>query len=346
MNNNYVLVVGPSIKTRGGITSVINAYKSSCLWEKWNCLWIETHIDRSVFYKVYYFLFGLIRYVFYLPKAKLVHIHFSSGISLFRKFFFVFIAKIMSVPVVAHFHAHSLDNTIKGKKKNFYKKMFVWSKVVIVLSEYWKFHLHSLTGDSVNIVVVHNPCPKILLKQLRKQKYVLYAGTLNSRKGYKDLIESFAMIAGVHNDWKLVFAGNGELEKAKEYAKKYGVYDQVVFLGWVSGEKKNYYFESAEIFCLPSYAEGFPMAVLDAFAFELPVLTTAVGGIDDILQHGINAMIFDPGDKQTLSRYLEMMISDGALRKRLSNESKNMSQNKFSLRFIATQVDKIYAEIS
>lgn len=78
-----------------------------------------------------------------------------------------------------------------------------------------------------------------------------------------------------------------------------------MFLGWVSGEAKDNAFKEAMIFCLPSYAEGFPMSVLDAWSYGLPVITTPVGGIPDVAQDGVNMLLFNPGDIDMLAKQMK-----------------------------------------
>lgn len=85
-------------------------------------------------------------------------------------------------------------------------------------------------------------------------------------------------------------------------------------------------FQESSIFCLPSYAEGFPMAVLDAWAYGLPVITTPVGGIPDVAQDGKNMMLFMPGDTNTLAAKMDMMIRDVSLRNAIREESVKLSQ--------------------
>jgi glycosyltransferase involved in cell wall biosynthesis len=93
---------------------------------------------------------------------------------------------------------------------------------------------------------------------------------------------------------------------------------------------------------LPSYAEGFPMAVLDAWAYGLPVITTPVGGIPDVAIDGSNMLLFNPGDLQSLSEKLEIMISDAAMRDRISKASLEFSLNQFSLNAIVNDLESIY----
>lgn len=340
--NKSVLVLGPSKKTRGGITSVINAYKSSDVWDRWHCFWIETYSDENSFFKVIYFLKGFFVYALNLRKAKIVHVHFSGKVSLMRKSVFIFFAKLFSIPIISHLHAFSVKNTIQGKHKWLYEKIFRSSDVVIVLSDYWKKEIKATFDNLNNVRVIHNPCMIVDNNIINKHNIILYAGTLNSRKGYADLIYAFSKISSLFPDWKIIFAGNGEIANAKELSKRLGISRQVIFPGWVNGDEKSNIFKKADIFCLPSYAEGFPMAILDAWSYKLPVITTPVGGLKDILKNGINSLVFEPGDKEQLTENIKRLIIDKKLREDLSIESEKLSKNEFSLSKIIFEIDKVY----
>ena len=110
------------------------------------------------------------------------------------------------------------------------------------------------------------------------------------------MINAFSKIDSKFSNWKLVFAGNGEIQEAEKLALDLKINDKVEFLGWVSLDKKSSIFQRSKIFCLPSYAEGFPMAVLDAWSYALPIVSTPVGGIPDVAIHKENMMLFEPGN--------------------------------------------------
>ncbi len=202
-------------------------------------------------------------------------------------------------------------------------------------------------NPNATIFVVHNPIlpNKIKNSNYKKKPLILYAGTLNERKGFKDLIKAFHNIARNNPNWKLVFAGNGQIEEGKQLANDLKIVDRVEFKGWVSGEEKKRLFNEASIFCLPSYAEGFPMAVLDAWGCDLPVVTTPVGGLCDVLQNGVNALVFEPGDVQTLSNHLELLMKNPYIRKQLSLESQKLSSTIFNIKSITKQLDNIYSSL-
>jgi glycosyltransferase involved in cell wall biosynthesis len=216
------------------------------------------------------------------------------------------------------------------------------------LSESWKLGLiNDLKLNEGKIKVVYNPCPIIKLnKEIQKENIILYAGTLNERKNYKTLINAFSIIAKEFPNWKLVFAGNGEVTQGIDLVRRLEVENQVDFKGWITGEDKYQLFSKATIFCLPSFAEGFPMSVLDAWAFGLPVITTPVGGIPDVAIDGENIILFNPNDVIALSEKLRKLIVDKDLQNKLSKEAINFSNKQFSINFISKKINNIYTKLN
>ena len=345
--SHRVIVVATSSKARGGINSVIKAYSQTELWKNWQCFWLETHTDKSILLKIWFFTRSFFLFIIKIPFYSIVHIHLSEPPSAFRKSIFLNIAKLFDKIIIVHFHSFSTKTTIDGSSQNLYHKLFLSSDKIIVLSNQWKSWIIQKWPELTDkIEVLYNPCPLVSLDSHQIiTKTILYAGALNARKGYADLIRSFAMIADKNKEWKLVFAGNGELVKARQLVVELNIQNQVVFKGWVSGKEKNEIFQNASIFCLPSYAEGFPMAVLEAWAYGIPVITTPVGGLPDILIDGGNALVIKPGDLMGISSAAEKLIGDESLRKRLSEESLKLSNTIFSLKEITRQLDTIYTKL-
>lgn len=140
-------------------------------------------------------------------------------------------------------------------------------------------------------------------------------------------------------------AGSGETEIARQLAEELGVADRIVFPGWIAGEAKDRCFKEASIFCLPSYAEGFPMAVLDAWSYNLPVVTTPVGGLPDVLDDGKNALVFNPGDYKKLAEELEQLIDSPTLRQQIAQESHQLADTKFNIDTISDEIERLYLEV-
>ena len=335
-----VLIIATGKKTRGGITAVLKLYEQSQMWQQYHCHWVGTHRDGGMARKIWCLIKALFQYLVLLPFFDIVHIHFSLKMSAKRKYLFFKLAKLLGKKTILHLHCGSQIDDIWDET---YQKMFEQCECGILLSESLKKKVEERIGESEKLKVVYNPCPVVSKSaNYEKQNIILFSGTLYEGKGYKDLINAFAKIAPRYLDWRLVLAGNGEVKIAEELAKGLGIENQVKLLGWVSGEMKHRVFCEAKVLCLPSYAEGFPMAVLDALAYGLPVVATPVGGIPDVAVDGENMLLFQPGDIDALAEKLEMIIRNEKLREKLSEESLNLTKGKFSLDTVTKQIGKIY----
>lgn len=340
---NKVLIVATSRKTRGGITSVVKAHEAGEQWRKFHCKWIQTHIDTTPFAKICYFVSALIQFIFLLPFYDLVHIHMAA---VNRKLPFVFLTKLFRKKLILHLHFPQVETTINDKRLSpRYRWCMEKADVVVVLSYKWKEIIEAAYEEIKNIRVIYNPCP-IVRRDIteKKDKYILYAGNLEHRKGYDDLIKAFAKVHAQCAGWRLVFAGNGEIERGKQLSVDNGISNMCTFLGWVSGVEKERAFQLASAYCLPSYAEGFPMGVLDAWAYGLPVITTPVGGLPDIIRDGENALINNPGDIEALAKNIVRM-TNSEIRHSIASESVRLADGIFSVEEINKQIGNLYAEV-
>ncbi len=342
-----ILIIATSRKTRGGITAVVKAHQQGKQWELYHCIWIETHIDGNFIKKLSYFILGFGKFIILLPSCSLVHIHISEPPSAIRKSIFLFFAHLFRKKIIVHFHSFSPETTINSRYKKYYHYLFSRADKIIVLSQLWeKYVTNAFIGLKGKIQVIYNPCTSIVLPdKYTTQKYILFAGTINKRKGYQDLISAFSLISGKYPDWSVVMAGNGEINEGQQLARHLGIERQIIFLGWVNGKEKDKIFKESQIFCLPSYAEGFPMAVLDAWSYGLPVITTPVGGIPDIAQNEKNILLFQPGNIQQLAQQLSRLIDNKELRESLSKSSQILANTTFNLNVINKQIEQLYSTL-
>jgi glycosyltransferase involved in cell wall biosynthesis len=343
--NKKVLIIAPSKNTRGGITSVLKSYENSSTWKKWNCKWISTYIDKSPFHKIAHFVCGLTIFIFNLPKATIVHIHFSWNVSALRKLPFFLLAKLFLRKTVLHLHSGA-EPILNSKIKGIYTYLFKNADSTIIISQTIRNQLiEKFNFKSVR--VIYNPCIiELSFEPSLRKNYILFAGSINEMKGVFDLLIAFSKICKKHPSWELLIAGNGNIKKLYELVESLDIAGQIKILGWIMGKEKEKVFKSTSIFCLPSYNEGFPMAVLDAWAYGIPVVTTPVGGLPDVIKHGINAMVFNPGDIENLASNLELLILNKNLRKDLSRASLTLIQETFNINTILKQLDILYNELN
>lgn len=342
---NKVLVIATSRKTRGGITSVVKAHETGNQWGKYQCKWIETHRDGNSLRKLWYLFFAFLQYIILLPFYDIVHIHIATTQSAKRKQLFFYPAKWIRKKVIFHFHPSNEKFLFEPYNQKIYKKLFSQADLVLVLSEQWRKWIKDALGITEHIEVLYNPCPKVNRREDVRENYILFAGTIIPRKGYADLIKAFALIAEKYSNWKVVFAGNGEIENAKRIANNCGISQQIELLGWVKGEKKEEVFQKASIYCLASDGEGFPMGVLDAWAYGIPCVVTPVGGIPDIVKDGVNGLIYPVGDIKELASKLDLLINNKDLRKSIVKETDKYVNNDFNVSVVNKKLGEIYSRL-
>lgn len=361
MGNPKVLIVATSRKTRGGITSVIKAHETGEQWKKYHCRWIETHRDGGSLRKLWYFFTGTVLFFLFAPFYDIIHMHVSFAGSLDRKCFYMRICKLLHKKTMVHFHPPGPEVLMDVENQPKYRYLFGSADKVIVLSNQWVkwieefIYCKPINEDKKgrlnfdNLKVLYNPClavdEKLLVPIKDRGKYILFAGALIVRKGYKGLIRGFARIADKHPDWKVVLAGVDEEHEAEGVIKELGVEKQVELEGWCENDKIRDLYRNAGVYCLASSGEGFPMVVLEAWAYGTPVVCTPVGGLPDILDEGVNALSFDYDDDARLAEQLDKLICDEHLREKMSVEGLRLAKDVFNIQVINKQLEKIYEEL-
>jgi len=144
-------------------------------------------------------------------------------------------------------------------------------------------------------------------------KRLLFVGRLDAVKGVPLLLESFAALQGDHPDAQLNIIGDGPARAALEaQAKSMGVAAQTAFLGYQSQADVARILTETDVLVLPSFAEGVPVVLMEAMAARVPVITTQVGGISELVEHDVSGFICPPGDLATLTARIATLLEDPA----------------------------------
>jgi len=173
---------------------------------------------------------------------------------------------------------------------------------------------------------------------------ILSVGRLSPEKGLKVLLLSFKERYSDMKNIKLIIAGDGpQRSELEDFANDLGIADQVFF----TGHRKNVqdYYKIANLFVMPSFTEGFPMALLEAMQNGLPVVATNVGGIPDIIESGVNGLLIKPGDVECLGDAMHFILSDNELASKFSQNAKETVKTKYVAGPWVTQIEAIYHDI-
>ena len=174
--------------------------------------------------------------------------------------------------------------------------------------------------------------------------YAGIAARLNPVKDIATLIRGFAGAAASAPQLRLLIAGDGPQEaELKALAESLGVADKVHFLGWLTDTDS--FYASLDINTLTSLSETFPYALTEGVRWHCSTVSSRVGGVPKLIDHGVSGFLFTPGDAETLAAHLAALASDESLRKKYADALYEKTKRLYSLETtVQTQLD-IYETI-
>jgi glycosyltransferase involved in cell wall biosynthesis len=334
----------------GGIASAVALLRSSRLFRDWPIRYVPTHCDGSSLRKFAIAIRAFATFVglLALNRARLVHAHSASDASFWRKSVFVTTAFIARVPVVFHMHgAEFISFWREGSslRKAVIKEILTRSSTVISLSDSWRKDLLTI-APAARVVVVPNPVEvRARDNRFRHPCRLLFLGRIGDRKGSFDLLQALAIVKSLHGEVRLYCGGDGELARFSGRAGELGLAANVVLLGWVRGMAKHRQLSRATLFVLPSHAEGLPMALLEAMACGVPVITTPVGGIPELVRDGVDGLLVPPGDPRALAEAIDRLLSDEKLRERLAASAWDRVASRYSVPSVVDRIEDVYRRL-
>jgi glycosyltransferase involved in cell wall biosynthesis len=175
------------------------------------------------------------------------------------------------------------------------------------------------------------------------EKIVLYVGRLVHEKGPQLLVEAASKLR--RGDMKFLIVGEGSMKPyLMDLSKKLGVADKVYFLGHVSDSELSALYRWAWAAVFPSLYEPFGIVALEAMGAGTPVIVSATGGLDEIVQDGQNGLKFIAGWSDSLAYNINRMLNDGELRERcIKNASQTLG--RYSWGMVADETLKVYNRI-
>jgi len=354
MKHKKIVMMGPSINSMGGVASVVNGYIQAGLFDRWEVVYLDTHVEGTKMQKLATAVFALSGLLGLLLRGEvaLLHVHASERVSFWRKFVYIMMAFVTRCPVIFHLHGGAFMQFYADRCGRLAKWMvrFVLkeSACVIALSSQWKSRLRSI-AQGANVVCIFNsvsiPAVRDVAVQQDRRSILLFLGRLGQGKGTYDLLEAVAMIRPKFPNIELQCGGDGELEQVAVRAKELGITDNVKILGWVKGEEKQRLLDEAAIYVLPSYIEGLPMGVLEAMAVGVPVITTTVGGIPDAIDSSVDGILIEPGDVNALANAIASLLGNADMRVNIGSAARQKIVERFSAEKVLPQLEAIYRSL-
>jgi GalNAc-alpha-(1->4)-GalNAc-alpha-(1->3)-diNAcBac-PP-undecaprenol alpha-1,4-N-acetyl-D-galactosaminyltransferase len=198
---------------------------------------------------------------------------------------------------------------------------YPWADRVALLNERDRVCFSSKM--QTKITVIPNPVlldkigSKSFIEKMPPKPFLIAMGRLTAQKSFDLLLRAFALLKDIYPHWTLLIFGEGPLRTNLESLREeLGLKGRVILPGVIKNPHQ--ILKNAELFIMSSRFEGFPMALCEAMACGLPVISTEYhSGVRDIIDNGVNGILVPVGDINTLSMAMNRLMGDETERKRL-----------------------------
>ena len=179
---------------------------------------------------------------------------------------------------------------------------------------------------------------------LTDRMVLLYLGALTPRKNLRFLLQVLGIVVAQIPTVHLVLAGSGPQEAdLRRYAQELGVQEHVTFTGYLAEVDKVRYYNLADLFVFPSLLEGFGMAVAEAMACGVPVVSSNAASLPEVV--GEAGLLANPTDGDGFAAQIVRLLTDEALRRRLGEAGRAHVRQHFSWQGAAQQTYAAYEQV-
>ena len=168
-----------------------------------------------------------------------------------------------------------------------------------------------------------------------KQFYPTYAPEM--------VVRAFAAACRRLPDLHLLMIGGGPLQsRLASLVGSLDLGERVEIKGWIDPDQAQGYIQDSDIMVMPSIMESFGVAAVEAAAAGIPVIATNVGGIPEIVEHGVNGLLIDVGDESGLTEAIITLAGDEARRRRMGSAGRQIAREKFNIVVSLNRLEDLY----
>lgn len=350
-----ILMLGPSLRSRGGIASCSNILMENGLQRLCHVKYIPTTVDGSKIQKA---LAGVRAFVCFwraLGSCDIVHVHFSYGVSMRRKALFIKYAHLASKKVILHSHSSEMERVLlegSPSERASLQRFLVGGDAVVVMSRYWRDLLDSRLALPDGLVeVVPNGIAiqdHAFLSSKDGELNVLYLGRLEDAKGIDILLKGLASMEkqpGIPR-MKLVLAGTGLQEDLIRYERLADkLVSECVFFGWADEDAKCTLFKQSDLLILPSRREVFPVVLLEAMSRGVPCVASDCGSIPEIIEDGVSGVTFKAGDVDSFAEKASSVFKESSLRRQYAEIAYEKVRKEYDITSVIGSLAGLYRRV-
>jgi glycosyltransferase involved in cell wall biosynthesis len=175
---------------------------------------------------------------------------------------------------------------------------------------------------------------------------ILTIARLSEEKGLSFLIQAAELVLKQKANVQFSIYGDGPLlESLEEEINAAQMVDHVYLIGGFKHNELPDIMSKADIFLLPSITEGMPLTIIEAMGYGCPIVATSVGGIPELIQDGVNGLLCDPANPESIAEKINILIDNPDLRRRMGSEArKSYEQGSFQPSLVCEKFLSIYQD--
>ncbi|WLI90241.1 glycosyltransferase [Massilia sp. R2A-15] len=347
-----VLMIGTAPGGRGGIASVVGVLRAGGLFERAAVRYVVSHRAGAHHVGARAALSAFLSTVAACLRRRpeVVHVHSATRASFARKSLLLLLARAAGCRTIFHLHGAQFGRFAAtgawAPMRWWIRRTLERSTAVIALSDRWAAFVRGY-APAARVVVVPNAValPASADRSREERGRILFLGRADAGKGVFDLLAAVALLAPALPHIRLVIGGAGQLALLRRRAEELGIGARVILPGWLDARAREREMARAQVFCLPSHAEGLPMAMLEAMAAGKAIVASAVGGVPDAIADGANGVLVAPRDPAALAAALGKLLASRALRECMGDAASATVRERFSAEGAVGALSALYREL-
>ena len=252
---------------------------------------------------------------------------------------------------------HGTDTTLLGQDAGYgpaISHALVQSDAVTTVSAFLERETRRLLPVARSVEVVHNffePNPPRCAREtvraelgvLPGEALVLHASNLRPLKRVDVLLETLVRV-NPRAGWRLLLLAGGDFAPYREHAQRLGIADRIVVVEQVAHVED--YLQAADMALFTSDTESFCLGILEAMCFARPAVSTAVGGVPEVVDDGVTGLLAPAGDPVALARAVDTLLADPARRVAMGTAAQARARERFSAGVIVPCYEALYRRLA
>lgn len=306
---------------------------------------------KSVFKNLYIF-FESVYFSKLISTRGIGHIHahflWAAGTSAW------IISQMLKIPFSITVHAFDIFD--KNRIDNLFRHKLQCASFIVAISDYNKrLLIEKYNIEEAKIHVIHCGIEKRILSEIDERKFenevplIVSVGRLTPKKGFKYLIESLRLLSERGIEFRAEIVGDGEdKDTLQRLTNLSGLSDKIFFRGEMANKDTLSLIRKADMFVLPSIItksgdmDGIPVVLMEAMALGIPVVSTNISGIPELIENGINGLLVPEKDIPALADAIESLIIDKKRRFEIGRTGKGKIRHSFIIEDNAYRLAELF----